>query len=290
LPALCFPPDHPFHHSLIGSMDDLSNSSLDDIAQFFATYYTPDNAVLSVAGDFDRHEAERLIERHFGPIPRGKGKPPLPDMSLPPTLGEWKREVVPDNVMLPRLFLAFRSPAFGESAYYAASVCGAVLGMRKGSRLHRNLVRDRQIAAEVQAFTFDLTKGSDLLVVDITARPGVSAEQLEHEVASEIDHLIRDGVGDDEVRRATALIQTDFMTAMQAAGDRADRLSLFATYFVAPELVNEQADRYNAVTASDVNAFARARLGEDNRASLLFVPKDDAPGQLIGASAAEAAE
>jgi predicted Zn-dependent peptidase len=84
LPALCFPATHPFHLSVIGSMADLDAASLEDIEQFFATYYTPDNAVLSIAGDFDRDEAKRLVERHFGPIPRGRGKPPLPDMTLPP--------------------------------------------------------------------------------------------------------------------------------------------------------------------------------------------------------------
>ena len=144
LPALAFPPDHPFHHSLIGSMEDLSEASLDDVAQFFATYYTPDNAVLSIAGDFDPSEARRLVEQYFGPIPRGANRPPLPPMELPPTFGEWRREVVIDAVMLPRLYLAFRSPVFGSDEYYAASVTGAILGMRRGSRLHRALVRERQ--------------------------------------------------------------------------------------------------------------------------------------------------
>jgi predicted Zn-dependent peptidase len=87
-------------------------------------------------------------------------------MSLPPVFGQWKREVVPDDIMLPRLFLAFRSPAFGTEDYYAASVCGAVLGLRNGSRLRRRLVRERQVAADASVFTYDLAKGSDLLVAD----------------------------------------------------------------------------------------------------------------------------
>ena len=286
LPALCFPPEHPFHHSLIGSMEDLAAASLDDVAQFFATYYTPDNAVLSVAGDFEQSTALRLIERHFGGIQRGTGRPPLPDMSLPPQFGQWKREVSPDEIMLPRLFLAFRSPAFGTEAYYAASVCGAVLGLRNGSRLRRRLVRERQVAAEATAFTFDLSKGCDLLVVDVTARPGVAAEQLEHEVAYEIDSVLRDGIDTAEVERAIALVQTSFISSMQQAGERADRLSMFATYFGNPALVNEEVQRYQAVTPDDVNDFARERLGENNRASLLYVPRDDSPGELVGAGAA----
>jgi len=274
LPALAFPPDHPFHHSLIGSMEDLSEASLDDVAQFFATYYTPDNAVLSIAGDFDPDEARRLVEEYFGPIARGADRPPLPPMTVPPTFGEWRREVVSDAVMLPRLYLAFRSPVFGSEAYYAASVTGAILGMRRGSRLHRTLVRERQVAAEATAFTFDLPKGSDLLVIDVTARPGVEAEVMEREVARAIDVLQTDGVTSDELERAVALIETDFIASMQAAGERADKLSLFATYFGDPRLLNEQVARYRSVKAGDVNAFARERLGADNRASLLYVPRD----------------
>ena len=289
LPALCFPVEHPFNHSLMGSMDDLTAASLDDVAQFFATYYTPDNAVLSIAGDFDPTDARRLIEKHFGDIPRGAGKPPLPDMSLPPVFGQWKREVVPDDVMLPRLFLAFRSPAFGTEQYYAASVCGAILGLRNGSRLRRRLVRERQIAADASAFTYDLAKGSDLLVVDATARPGIAAEQLEQEVADEIDTIVRDGIEAAEVERAVAVIQTSFVSALQEAGERADRLSLFATYFRAPELVNEEVNRYQAVTVEHVNGFIRERLGENNRASLLYVARETSADDVGVTSAAAAA-
>jgi zinc protease len=281
LPALVFPDEHPFHHSLIGSMSDLDAASLDDIKHFFATYYTPDNAVLSIAGDFDSKEARALVTKYFGSIPAGNGKPPLPDMALPKTFGGWKRVVVEDDVMLPRLFLAFRTPAFGLDEYYASSICSAILGLRTGSRLYRRLVRERQVAAEAQAFTYDLTKASDLLVIDATARPSTPAETLEREVADEVDQLVRDGVTEEEVARAVALVQTEFVAAMQSAGDRAERLSLFATYFKNPELVNEQVQHYEAVTVDDVNAFVRARLGEQNRASLLFIPRRDAEEEAV---------
>jgi zinc protease len=282
LPELCFPESHPFHHSLIGSMEHLSAASLDDVAEFFATYYTPDNAVLSIAGDFDPAEARQLVERHFGPIPAGRGRPALPDMSLPPTFGRWM------YASLPRLFLAFRSVPFGSDAYYDASVAAAILGSRNGSRLHRALVRERQVASEAQAFTFDLAKGSDLLVVDVTARPGIAAEMLEQEVAQEIDAVVANGVTAEELQRAVALIQTDFVRAMQSAGDRADKMSMFATYFGDPALLNTQADRYAAVTVDGVNRFIRAYLDQDNRASLLYVPRDESPGELVGSGTVEA--
>ena len=289
LPALAFPEDHPFHHSLIGSMDDLTAASLDDVREFFAAYYRPNNAVLTIAGDFEKDEAMALVRKHFGPVPAGPPAPPLPDMSLPEVFGQWKREVVPDAVPLPRLFLAFRSPAFGTDAYYAASVAGAILGLRKGSRLYRSLVRERQVAAEANAFTYDLTKGADLFVVDATARPGISPEMLEQEVAREIDVAFRDGVTQTEVDRATALIESDLVRAMQSAGDRADRLSMYTTYFDKPELINELPDRYRAVNAKSVNRFIKSHLGENNRASLLFVPRDSGEPDESLAVAASAA-
>jgi predicted Zn-dependent peptidase len=255
-------------------MEHLSEASLDDVAEFFRTYYTPDNAVLSIAGDFDPVEARALVEQHFGGIPRGNGRPPLRPMELPPTMGGAKREVVQDEVMLPRLFLAMRSPSFGTEEYYAASVCGAVLGMRKGSRLFQHLVRERQVAADAGAFTYDLARGADLLVADVTARPEVGADALEEAVHAELDRLHAEGVTEDEVARAVALIGTDLVTSMQQASERADQLSRFATFFGDPSLVNVQLGRYEAVTAAQVTAFARARLGRENRAALLYVPKE----------------
>ena len=273
LPALAFPESHPFHHSLIGSMEDLSKASLEDVEQFFRTFYTPDNAVLSIAGDFDAAAARRLVEKHFGGIPRGKGKPALVGLEVAERFGETLRAVVEDDVSLPRMYLAFRSPVFGSEDYYVASITGAILGMRQGSRLYRSLVREKQIAADASAFTFDLAKGSDLLILDVTGRPETSAEQLESEVEREVDELVEKGVTGEEVQRAIALIQTDIITALQSASERADRISMFATLLGDPALINTQADKYGAVTRESVNAFARDRLGADNRAKLIYVPR-----------------
>lgn len=275
LPALCFPEQHPFHHSLIGSMEHLTNASLDDVADFFQTYYTPDNAVITVAGDFDRTETIRLIEEYYGPIPRGAPRPPLRDMTVSPTFGDTRRTVVPDAVALPRLFVICRTPVFGSDGYYAASLAAAVLGLRTGCRLEQSLVRKQRIASQASAFTYDLAKGSDLLVVDATAHVDVTPEQLEAAVLAELDLMHAHGVTDAEVQRARALIETSFVTSMQSAAERADQLSRFATYFGDATLINEQVARYGATTTAAVSALARERLGPDNRALLMFVPADE---------------
>ncbi len=276
LPALCFPPGHPFHHSLIGSMDDLTAATLEDVAEFFALHYSPDNAVLSIVGDASRDEALALVEKYFGPLPRRAGRPPLAETAVPDTFGEWRREVVPDDVVVPRLFLAFRSPTFGSEEYHAASICGAILGNGKGSRLHRSLVRDQQVATAASVYTFDLSRGSDLLIIDVTARPGVTSDRLEASVEYEIDQLHAKGVTPSEVMRAVALVTTEFVSSMQSAQSRADRLSQFATYLSSPEVLNEQVSRYTAVTIDAIGRFASGRLGPDNRASLLYVPRTTA--------------
>ncbi|BAH40961.1 MAG TPA: insulinase family protein [Gemmatimonas aurantiaca] len=274
LPALVFPEGHPFNHSLIGSMEHLTDASLEDVAAFFQLYYTPDNAVLTVAGDFDRAEAMRLIEEYYGSIPRGEARPPLRDMTLPPVFGDTRREVVPDAVALPRLFVACRTPVFGTDGYYAASLASAVLGLRTGCRLEQSLVRRQRVASQASAFTYDLAKGSDMLVVDATAHPGVTPEQLEAAVLAELDAIHRDGVTEAEITRARALIETSFVTSMQSAAERADQLSRFATYFGDASLVNTQVDRYRAISAADVSALARERLGPDNRVLLMYVPAE----------------
>jgi predicted Zn-dependent peptidase len=196
-------------------------------------------------------------------------------MTLPPTFGGERREVVPDDVVLSRVFMAFRIPPAGTPAHFAAGVCAAILGMRQGSRLYRALVREQQVASEVGAFTYDLSKGSDLLVVDAVARPETDVAALEAAMVAEVDRLVAGGVTDDEVARAHALVESGYLLALQSAGERADQLSRFATYFGDPGLVNEQVDRYRAVGAADVAAFARAHLGPENRAFLVYVPKGE---------------
>jgi zinc protease len=272
LPALCFPPTHPFHHSLIGSMEDLSAASLQDVADFFRTWYTPDNAVLTVAGDFDRDETLARIREYFLPIPAGAGRPPLPDMTVPERFGTWHRKTVVDDVAVARVFLAFRSPVFGTDGHVTASLAAGILGSGRGSRLYQQLVRERQLASAVSAFTFDLAKGSDLLVIDATARPGVSADSLEAGMVSVVDGFGENAVTAAELERARALEETGFLTAVQVVGDRADRLSRLETYMGDAALISEYVPRLGRVTLPEVSGFLRDRLSPDNRASLVYMP------------------
>src|SRR6188768_2768799 len=134
--ALVYPESHPYHHSTIGSMEDLSAASLEDVGEFFATYYAPNNAVLTVAGDFEPNEALAMIERHFGPLQPNASLPPPPDMTVDAAIGHEVRETVPDQVPLPRVYLAHRTPPFGTDEFDALDVAADVLGAGRASRLY----------------------------------------------------------------------------------------------------------------------------------------------------------
>ncbi|MDP9250659.1 MAG: insulinase family protein, partial [Chloroflexota bacterium] len=128
LHALIYPPDHPYHHTPIGSMEDLDAASLDDVQQFFATWYAPNNAVLTIAGDFDQAAALALIEKHFGPIPANPALPAGPDLSIAPIIGRELREERIDSVPLPRTYLAYRMPVFGSEGFDDLEVAVDLLG------------------------------------------------------------------------------------------------------------------------------------------------------------------
>ncbi len=273
LQALIFPPDHPYHHSVIGSMEDLDAATLEDVQEFFRTYYAPNNAVLTICGDFDPDEVRALAERYFGTIPRGPEVPHLPGHTdLPPRLGTEVRETVEGKVALPRTYLAYRTPAYGSADFYAADVTAHVLAAGKASRLYRSLVRERQLAQDVVAFAFPVVTGAAMLVLWATARPDAEHTVVEEALLAEIEALGRGEVAAAEIERAVTGIEARQLFALQQVGERADQLSMFTTLFDEPERINTELDRYRAVTPEDVRRFALEYLGGENRVILTFLP------------------
>ena len=265
LQAHLFPPDHPYHHSTIGSMEDLDAASLDDVKAFFQTYYAPNNAVLSVVGDVDTDAVRASVERYFGAIPANPSIPPLRDLSLPPTLGREIREVVKDRVPLPRIYVGFRAPVFGDHRLDALEVAGQILAGGKGSRLHRRLVRDERIAQDVALFALGFVGGASVAAGWATVRPGISVDRVEAAFHEELERLAVEPVSDDELARARALIEADELGGLQRVEERADRLSMYATLFDRPALINEMLGRYLAVTPEAILEVVAATFRPDNR-------------------------
>jgi predicted Zn-dependent peptidase len=270
--ALTYPPDHPYHHTVIGSMADLDAATLDDVASFFRTYYVPNNAVLTVAGDFEPAAALELIRRQFGEIPAGAPPPPIPGRTqLPPKLGATVRDHVVAEVPLPRLIMSFRVPPYSADDFVVAEVSRALLGMGRASRLYRSLVRERRVAKSVVTFVYPLLTGASTLLTWATGYPDTDLDALERAMSEEIEGLA--AAEQTEVDRAIALTETDLVHSLERVATRADQLSMFDLYFDDPGLLNRELDRLRAVTVDQIRAFARERLGADNRAVLTYAPK-----------------
>jgi zinc protease len=271
LQALLFPPDHPYHHSVIGSMADLDAASLEDVEDFFRTYYAPNNAVLTLCGDFEQQRARELVQRYFGDLPRGPEIPPLPGRSeVTPTLGESKREVIEQDISLPRIYAGFRIPPYGNDQFYPAVVAAHVLADGKSALLYDRLVRSG-LAQDVLGFAFPIVLGAAILVVLATANPGTTAERLEKALRDAIAELDRADAPD--VERAIRRIEADRLVALQQVDERADTLSMYETLFGDPGRINTELDRMRAVTATDVRRFAAEFLGGTNRSTLVYMPR-----------------
>jgi zinc protease len=273
---LAFPPGHPYQHSTIGSMSDLDAASLEDAREFYSTWYGPDNAVLSVVGDVDPDAALDAVQRYFGGIPAKGSYPSPPPHDIPAHIGTEIRRTVPDRVPVPRIFLAYRCPPFGTDTFDALEVATTVLGGGRGSRLYKSLVLDRGLLQpdEEIASTWPFVAGASVMIVDLPAREGVDVDELEA-AYNEVAERLADGISEDEMERARALITSTWLHHLSTVDGRADMFSQFTTLFDAPELVNDTLPRLLAVTAEDAARAAAEVLRPDNRLVLRFVPAAD---------------
>ncbi len=278
LQGLLFPADHPYHHSTIGSMADLDAASLADVGEFFASYYAPNNAVLTIAGDFDPDSAMGLIEKHFGPIAANPSVPPAPSTTIDPIIGAEVREDLPDQVPLPRVYAAYRMPVFGTDGYDALEVAVDVLGSGRASRLYGSLVREQQVAQDVTVFAFPVIGGAAVFVTWATARPGIEHPALEAALFAEIDRLVADGPSDAELERVRNLHAAGVESSLERIGERADRLSMYTCLFDEPERVNQEVSRYVAVDAARMRDAMQASIRPDNRVVLTYLPAESSEG------------
>ena len=280
LMAVVFPPEHPYHHVPIGSMADLDAASLEDVVSFFRTYYAPNNAVLTVAGDVDEAAAFEAVERWFGPLTANPDLPRFEAPPIAPRIGAELREEVPDAVPLVRLHFGFRAAPFGSSTFDALEVASQILAGGQGSRLHRSLVRERRIAQDVELFSLPLVAGGSLLAGWATVRPEADPAEVEAAWWAEVERIAGEPVTDDELQRAHALIESSELAALGRVEEVADRLGMYATLFDRPAMINEQLDRYLAVDAEAVHAACAEVFATDNRAVLAYVPREG--GDAVG--------
>ncbi len=273
---LGYPAGHPYQHSTIGSMEDLDAASLEDARNFYSTWYAPDNAVLSIVGDVETDAALAAVRKYFEGIPAKGSFPDPPPSTVPSHIGEEIRQVVPDRVPVPRVFVGYRIPPFGTTEFDAVEVLATILGGGRGSRLYKSLVLDHPLLQPPDGNVLSpwpFVGGAALLIADLPAREGVDPAELEaayHELAQVGE------VPEAEMERARALITSEWLHHLATVDGRADMFSQFTTLFDEPALVNDMLPRLLAVTAKDVQDIATQVIRPDNRVVLVFEPESQA--------------
>jgi zinc protease len=268
-----YPADHPYHWPTIGSMEDLSAASFDDVVEFFRLYYAPNNASLSIGGDIDIPETKRLVEKWFGEIPRGASVPPV-DAPVIHMTAE-KKLTYEDRVQLPRLYMAWHTPAHFAPGDAEMDIVANILTANKSSRLYKRLVYDLQIAQSVNAFQSSSKLSSTFMII-ATARAGHTLEELQAVIEEEIASLKISPPSPVEVQRAVNQFEAGFIDRLESVGSfggKVDQLNSYYYHTGNPDYFNEDLARYKAVDPVDVQAAVTTNLKEDARVVLSIVPK-----------------
>lgn len=268
---MAYPAPHPYNWPIIGHMDDIVAAKLEDVEAFFETYYVPNNAVLTLAGDFDPEAALRRVESFFGSIPAGNEVTPVEAES--PTLDRDRRDTLEDRVELPRLYMAFPGPSGKSDEWLASDLLASALTGGKSSPLYQDLVHDRQLAQDVSTAALPTELSGTFLAV-ATARPGVSIETLEEAVDEHLDRAATDRLGETDLDRARNRTLTAYVDQLQGLDNRADLLSRLTTYHDDPERVDRELEGYLQLDADDLRDHAARHLGRDQRAVLHVIPGD----------------
>ena len=288
-----YPENHPYHWLTIGSLDDLTAASKEDVSDFFRRYYTPNNASLVIAGDFNPKEARRMVEKYFGGIKRG---PEIVRPSAPqPTLEKEIRLTMEDRVSLPRLYMVWHSSPQWSADEAALDTLAFMLAGGKGSRLYKSLVYEKQIAQDVSAFN-NAREIAGQFQITVTAKPGKTLEELERAVGEELAKIKREPPTAEEMERGYNARESSFIYSLQTVGGfggKSDQLNQYAVFTGQPNYFQQDLARYKTVAAADVTAIANKYL-TDKRLVLSVTPRargkqttgDPVPASPAGAIAA----
>jgi predicted Zn-dependent peptidase len=264
--------DNPaYHHSVIGSMDDLNAASVDDVATFFKTYYAPNNAVLSIVGDLDTKKTMALVEKYFGAIAR-QPDPKRPDLTEPPHTAERRSTIEDPLARLARIDIAYIIPPAGSPDSAALDVLSDILSTGRSSRLNQSLVREKQLATSAFASDPD-TRGPGLYEVGATVAPGKTPEQLEAAIYEEIEKVKSGPIAGWEIEKAQNAMRRQQASAVTSSLQRAIQLGEYALFYNDPNLINTRIDKILKVTAADVQRVAQKYLTKENRSVIITVPK-----------------
>lgn len=252
-----YPAGHPYSWDVIGDMGHLAESSLEEVHDFFRTWYVPNNAVLVIAGDVSERRALDLAKRYFGPIPPGDrpGRPRFPEFEIPET----RRIVAPDEVPHARLYCCWPTVPFFHEDEPALDMLSDILSDGLNSRLYRRLVYEDRIASGVNAFHYSL-ESAGLVGVVVTARPGTPLARIRETLDEELARIAADGPTAEEVERVKADTQVSFVSSLERLATKADLLARYTTYLGDPGKLSEHWRRYREVEPADLTRVARRYL------------------------------
>ncbi len=259
-----------YQHSTIGSMEDLDAASVEDVGQFFKTYYAPNNAVLSLVGDFKPKEAMRLIDKYFAPIPR-QPDPPRVDLKEPAQTAERRETIMDPLARLPHAFIVYKTLPGNTPDQYALEVLGSILFGGDSSRLYQKLNKELEIVAGVGGFV-DERIGTGSFRISATVRPGREVKEVEAALYEEIARIQREPIAAWELEKAKNATRYGYYSAIRGAQSRAMLLGAFTVKFDDPNLINTRMSKIEAVTAADVQRVARQYLQDTNRMVLITMP------------------
>ena len=270
-----FPPGHPYYASVIGSHTDIQNAKLADVRDFFTRYYGPNNASIVIAGDIDKVKARALVAKYFGSLKPGPDVP-RPQVKTPP-ITEERRLTVPDRVELPRVYMGWLTPPAYQPGDAELSVAAQILAGGKSSRLYQSLVYERQIAQDVDADQ-DARALASTFLVEVTARAGHTAQELEAAIDAELSALRDHGPTQQEVERAKRQIETAMLTGLeQLGGDGlADQLNHYNQFTGNPGYLAEDIAALRRITAADVQRAVNTWLQPNKRVVVAGVPGEPA--------------
>jgi zinc protease len=269
--AALFAPDHPYHWTTIGDVADLQAAQLDDVRAFFRRYYHPANASIALAGDIEPAEALTLVERYFGEIEGGE---PVEKIHVDASLTRDVRIYFEDRVELPRLYLAWITPAMFADGDADLDLATDLLANGKTSRLYRRLVFDERLATDVSA-SQNSREMMGYAQITATAAPGHTLAELEAVIFDEIARLAAAGPSDEEIERGRVQAEAQFMFRLQTVGGfggKSDQLNAYNVFLKDPAYFPKDLLRYQVCTRASLQAAVNRYLDPARRVTLSIVP------------------
>lgn len=265
---------HPYKWPVIGYMEHLDAAEENDYKTFYETFYVPNNATLSIAGDIDIEETKKKIELYFGSIPKGKGEIPRPNVTEEPQTAE-RRGVIEDNIQLPAVVHAYKTPSIRQDDYYAVSMLMTLLSEGQSSRLRKSIQDKQNKALFIGAFPFGLEDSPSISMVFALANlgSGTTPEALEAAMDEEYEKVKNELISEREYEKLINQIETQFYSQNSSMAGIAENLANYHVYYGDANLINTEIEKYRKVTRQDIQRVAQKYLNKENRVALYYVPK-----------------